>query len=64
MSGVLTERRERAAETGRSLFDDPAADALDALAREAALTIGSVASMVSVLDGERSFLRSEVGLPL
>ena len=64
LSGVLTERRGRAAEEGRALFDDPANDALDALAREAALTIGSVASLISVLDGRRSFLRSEVGLPL
>jgi GAF domain-containing protein len=64
VSGVLVQERTSTAEAGRALLDDPAADALDALAREAALTIGSVASLVSVLDGERSFLRGEVGLPL
>ena len=37
--------------------------ALDAVARKAARSLGSVASLVSVLDGERSFLRAEVGLP-
>lgn len=42
----------------------PALDALDGLAREAALEIGSVAALISVLEGGRPFLRSEVGLPL
>jgi hypothetical protein len=43
---------------------DPALDALEGLAREGALEIGSAACMVSVLDGGRPFLRAEAGLPL
>jgi GAF domain-containing protein len=39
-------------------------DALDGLAREAALEIGSVAGLISLLEGGRPFLRAEVGLPL
>src|SRR6266540_2097242 len=48
----------------REALDGPALDVLDGLAREAALEIGSVACLISVLDGGRPFLRGEVGLPL
>jgi GAF domain-containing protein len=48
----------------QEVLDRPALDALDGLAREAALEIGSVAALVSVLEGGRPYVRSEVGLPL
>lgn len=64
MSGVLTQRRAGRAEAGPRRLGDPAAAALADLTREAALSIGSVAALVSVLDDHGSFLRAEVGLPL